>query len=428
MEQAQNKVLQLEYQLFNLACIISAAAALAIALLDVFVTEHILSVFLDLTGFVIFSIFYYLSRNESLYPRLVIPFVIILYTLINLSWFFQGGGFNFSDTVIFFLIFIVSLLIITKKYRIHLIIFTAVNILTLIIIENANTDFRYQYTDRAMEVFVSDIFVILLFAIGGYLILNFKRRYESLSKQLIETYENVKESNIDLENTIHKRTNELKKVNKELDRLFYRSSHDFRRPLTTLMGINEVARLMDLREDTMQLFKMMNTTVGSMDNMLKKFYNLYEISHYLEEKRIVSLSAIVEKYEDQLLKDGHIIKSVVNLKKYDDMDHKNSLIDIILLNMIENAILFSSDKNAEISLKITENKNFLNIQVEDKGIGIDEIYYDRIFEMYFRSNERPHGNGLGLYVVKTALDKLHGNIKVESKKNNFTQFNISIPL
>ncbi len=427
MEQAQNKVLQLEYQLFNLACIISAAAALAIALLDIFVTGHVVSFFLDLTGFVIFSIFYYLSKNESIYRQLVFPFVIILYTLINLSWFFQGGGFNFSDTVIFFLIFIVSLLIIPRKYRIHLIIFTSINILTLIIIENVNTDFRYQYTDRAMEVFVSDIFVILLFAIGGYLILNFKRKYEDLSGQLIETYEKVKESNIDLENTIHKRTSELKKVNKELDRLFYRSSHDFRRPLTTLMGINEVARLMDLREDTMQLFKMMNTTVGSMDNMLKKFYNLYEISHYLEEKRLVSLSAIVEKYEDQLLKEGHIIKTVVNLKKYDDMDPKNSLIDIIFLNLIENAILFSSGKHAEISLKITENKNFLNIQVEDKGIGIDEIYYDRIFEMYFRSNERPHGNGLGLYVVKTALDRLHGSITVKSEKKRYTQFNISIP-
>ena len=277
MEQAHIKVLQLEYQLFNLACIISAAAALAIALLDVFVTGLIISVFLDLTGFIIFSVFYYLSRNETLYPKLVIPFIIILYLLINLSWFFQGGGFNFSDTVIFFLIFIVSLLIITKKYRIHLIIFTSVNILTLIIIENINNNFRYQFADKSMEIFVSDIFVILLFAIGGYLILNFKRRYESLSDKLIVTYEKVKESNIDLENTIHKRTKELKKVNKELDRLFYRSSHDFRRPLTTLMGINEVARLMDLKEDTMQLFKMMNTTVGSMDNMLKKFYNLYEI-------------------------------------------------------------------------------------------------------------------------------------------------------
>jgi signal transduction histidine kinase len=279
-----------------------------------------------------------------------------------------------------------------------------------------------------MEVFVTDIFVILLFIIGGYLILNFKRKYESLSNQLIEAYEKIKESNVDLENTVYKKTTELKKANKELDRLFYRSSHDFRRPLTTLMGINEVARLMDLKEDTMQLFMMMDKTVGSMDNMLKKFYNLYEISHYLEEKRLVSLSAIIEKYEDELLKDGHIIKTVINLKKYDDMDPKNSLIDIIFSNMIENAIRFTAGKHAEISIKITENRNFLNIQIEDRGIGIDEIFYGKVFEMYFRSNERPHGNGLGLYVVKTALEKLHGTVSVNSEKGSYTQFDINIPV
>ena len=428
MEVHQNRVLQLEYQLFNLACVISAAAAMAIALLDIFVTGHNFSVFLDLTGFIIFCVFYYLSKDETLYPKLVLPFILILYALINLSWFFQGGGFNFSDTVIFFLIFIISLLIIPKKYRIHLLVLTSINILTLIVIENINTGFRHQFLDRSMEVFVSDIFVILLFTIGGYLILNFKRKYESLSNQLIDAYEKIKESNVDLENTVNKKTTELKKANKELDRLFYRSSHDFRRPLTTLMGINEVARLMDLKEDTMQLFVMMDKTVGSMDNMLKKFYNLYEISHYLEEKRLVSLSAIIEKYEDELLKDRHIIKTVINLKKYDDMDPKNSLIDIIFSNMIENAILFTAGKHAEISIKITENRNFLNIQIEDRGIGIDEIYYGRVFEMYFRSNERPHGNGLGLYVVKTALEKLHGNISVNSEKGSYTQFNINIPV
>ena len=279
-----------------------------------------------------------------------------------------------------------------------------------------------------MEIFVSDIFVVLLFSIGGYLILNFKRKYESLSAQLIEAYDKIKESNVDLENTILRRTTELKKANKELDRLFYRSSHDFRRPLTTLMGINEVARLMDLKEDTIQLFKMMNQTVGSMDNMLKKFYNLYEISHYLEEKHLISLSAIVEKYEDELLREGHLIKTVINLKKYDDMDPKNSLIDIIFSNIIENAIRFTTGKHADISIKITENSNFLNIQIEDRGIGIDEIYYGKIFEMYFRSNERPHGKGLGLYVVKTALEKLHGNVMVKSEKGSYTLFDINIPV
>jgi signal transduction histidine kinase len=427
MNKQENKVTQLEYQLFNLACIISASAALAIALLDLFVTSHYFSLFLDLSGFVIFSIFYYLSKNEKIFNKLVIPFIVILYSLINLSWFFQGGGFNFSDAIIFFLIFITSLLIISRKYRRHLIIFTAINVLTLIIVENVNNDFRHQYEDQSLAIFISDIFVIMLFTIGGYLILNFKRKYELLNTQLIKAYEHIKKSNKDLEILIQKRTTELKKANRELDRLFYRSSHDFRRPLTTLMGINEVARLMKLNDKTMELFILMNKTVETMDNMLKKFYNLYEISHYMEEETPVSISAIVEKYESELLEKGHIIKTVVNLKKYDDVDPRNSLIDIILSNMIENARVFTEQKHAEISLKITDNGKLLNIQLEDKGIGIEKTFYDRIFNMYFRSSELSQGNGLGLYVVKTALDKLHGDISVKSEKWRYTLFEINIP-
>ena len=134
----------------------------------------------------------------------------------------------------------------------------------------------------------------------------------------------------------------------------------------------------------MELFILMNRTVESMDNMLNQFYTLYEISHYLEEETPVSLSGIVEKYESQLLKKGHIVKSVVNLKKYDDVDPRNSLIDIILSNMIENATIFTEQKHAEISLKIRDNGKQLNIQLEDKGIGIEDVFYDRIFDMYFK--------------------------------------------
>jgi signal transduction histidine kinase len=244
---------------------------------------------------------------------------------------------------------------------------------------------------------------------------------------LINAYEQIKESNKDLELTIQHRTGELKKANSELDRLFYRSSHDFRRPLTTLMGIHEVARLMRLDERSMELFFLMNKTVENMDSMLKKFYNLYEISHYAEEAAPVSLSTIVEKYESDLMKKGHIIKTVVNLKKYEDTDMRNRLIDIILQCLIENAIFFTDQKHAEISLKITDKGNNLNLLVEDKGIGIDEVYYDRIFEIYFRSSGRSHGNGLGLYVVKTALDKLHGSVTVNSEIGRYTQFEINIP-
>ena len=70
----------------------------------------------------------------------------------------------------------------------------------------------------------------------------------------------------------------------------------------------------------------------------------------------------------------------------------------------------------------------MRIVFEDKGIGIDESFFNRIFEMYFRGTELSHGNGLGLYVVKSAVEKLDGRIQLQSEKNNFTRFEIKIPI
>jgi len=428
MKEQDNKVKQLEYQLFIMACIISASAALAIALLDLFITGHKISFALDMIGFLAFGTFYYLSKNENIYFKLVLPFIITLYLLINLSWFFQGGGFNMSDTIIFFLIFIVSLLIVPKKYRFILIGITSINILVLVILENMDASFRYVYSDRTEEIFVSDIFVILLFAIGGYVIFNFKRKYEILSDQLINANEHIIKSHKDLEVTIHERTVELKRLNKELDRLFYRSSHDFRRPLTTLMGINEVARLIKLENNSMELMNLMDKTVNDMDRMLKKFYNLYEINHFPEDNKEISLYSVVEEYARDLIQQGHSIKWSIELEKYEELNIRNALIKIILKNILENSVQYSKNGKADIKMNFYEDDGYLAFQISDNGIGIDDSFHTQIFEMYFRATEISQGNGLGLYVVKTAVEKLHGIIRVVSERGKQTIFKIRFPI
>jgi signal transduction histidine kinase len=282
--------------------------------------------------------------------------------------------------------------------------------------------------DRSQEIFVSDIFILLLFSIGGYVIYNFKRKYEILSEQLINANKHIIKSHRDLEVTIDDRTLELKRLNKELDRLFYRSSHDFRRPLTTLMGINEVARLIKLESSSMELMQLMDKTVNDMDRMLKKFYNLYEINHFPEDNKAVSLYAIVEKYARDLIDKGHGIKWSIELESYEEINIKNALIKIILKNLLENAVQYSKNGKADIKVNFFEDNSYLVFKVSDNGIGIDDSFHTQIFEMYFRATEVSQGNGLGLYVVKTAVEKLHGNIRVISERGKQTIFIIRFPI
>jgi signal transduction histidine kinase len=64
---------------------------------------------------------------------------------------------------------------------------------------------------------------------------------------------------------------------------------------------------------------------------------------------------------------------------------------------------------------------------EDNGQGIDELYLQRIFEMYFRANEKSKGNGLGLYIVKKIVDKLRGTVSVKSQFGKGTLITVTLP-
>ncbi|MBL7874140.1 MAG: HAMP domain-containing histidine kinase, partial [Cyclobacteriaceae bacterium] len=68
-----------------------------------------------------------------------------------------------------------------------------------------------------------------------------------------------------------------------------------------------------------------------------------------------------------------------------------------------------------------------NIVFTDNGIGISEENLSKIFEMFYRASEQSEGSGLGLYIVKNAVEKLGGHLNVSSRLNEGTTFEIVLP-
>jgi signal transduction histidine kinase len=81
----------------------------------------------------------------------------------------------------------------------------------------------------------------------------------------------------------------------------------------------------------------------------------------------------------------------------------------------------------EIVIKIHVDHLRADISFADNGIGIDEKNLTRIFEMFYRATEQSDGSGIGLYIVKNAIDKLGGQITVASKPDEGTRFHIILP-
>lgn len=237
------------------------------------------------------------------------------------------------------------------------------------------------------------------------------------------------QSNQLLEQRIEDRTSELKQAFKELDTFFYRASHDFRRPLTTFMGLAEVARVLLKDPAALELFEKVDENAHNLDRMLRKLQSISDVGTQEIFYREVFINEIFEIELDAFKLE--IEKRKIKITVSSQMNHSfysyPALIKIMIHNLLENAITFSSRPSPEIHLSAFEQAGEVVLKIEDNGIGIESQYLDRVFEMYFRANEHSTGNGLGLYIVKKTIQKLNGRIILESIIGKGTTVMVFLP-
>lgn len=101
----------------------------------------------------------------------------------------------------------------------------------------------------------------------------------------------------------------------------------------------------------------------------------------------------------------------------------------IFRNLISNAIKYRRPdaEDSEIVIKISVDHLCAEITFADNGIGIREGSLKRIFEMFYRATDQGDGSGIGLYIVKNAVEKLGGQIKIASQLGQGTRFHILLP-
>ncbi|MBL7856460.1 MAG: tetratricopeptide repeat protein [Cyclobacteriaceae bacterium] len=249
------------------------------------------------------------------------------------------------------------------------------------------------------------------------------------SEELREANATITEINQGLERIIEARTFQLTEAYKELDTFFYRSSHDFRRPLTTFLGLAEVAKVTIKDTNALELFEKVKETATNLDKMLFKLQSISNVgAQQLIYKEVFIreiCSNIFDSYREELARKNILTKCQVSLR--DAFYSYPAMVSLILENLVENSINFAMKENPFITITVFERDQHVVIEVEDNGEGIDPKYQDRIFEMYFRGNEKSKGNGLGLYIVKKAVEKLNGTIYFTSDLGKGVIFTVVLP-
>ena len=250
------------------------------------------------------------------------------------------------------------------------------------------------------------------------------------AEELRESYEEINALNTHLESLVSQRTAQLQNANNELDAFLYHTAHDLRRPLLNFFGICEVARMSVKEAEALQLFEMTRQNAAQMDKMLYKLRSISNIYNEEYQYGKINIQAllddVIRKFEQEI-KDKHIdYRHYVYIAKE---FHSNTYpLGIILENLIENAIHFAAATNPYLFVNIFSRNNQLVVQVKDNGEGIPSDQLANVMTMYHRASESSTGNGLGLYVVKTAAENMQGEVQIESTEGKGTTVTVFLPL
>ncbi|MCU0382761.1 MAG: tetratricopeptide repeat protein [Cyclobacteriaceae bacterium] len=256
-----------------------------------------------------------------------------------------------------------------------------------------------------------------------------KKTIEDQAEELSNKNKEISSINEELESKIESRTSELKQAYKELDTFFYRSSHDFRRPLTTFMGLAEVARLIVKDETAIELFNKVDENARNLDKMIRKLQSISDLgTQELIFKEILLKEVVQQELEEikTALNDKNL-QVTLSINENQTLHSYAALVHIIVRNVLENAVAFCKEQGGKIAIVAYQKDNGVQVEIKDEGMGIPLAYQNRVFDMYFRANENSKGNGLGLYIVKKAIQKLHGNIELYSEENVGTKVTFWLP-
>ncbi|MCK6617263.1 MAG: PAS domain S-box protein [Cyclobacteriaceae bacterium] len=223
---------------------------------------------------------------------------------------------------------------------------------------------------------------------------------------------------------------ELKTRNTELDNFVYKVSHDLRAPLSSILGLINLSKLPGNTDDLRTYFQVIEKKVHDLDHFISDV-----LSHSKNLKMEVSISkidlkSIISKtFADLSYLPGASEVEVTTRVSEQEFYSDPWRISEIFRNLISNAIKYRQPQTARAMVHVTVEITpaMATIIFADNGIGISEEDIDKIFDMFYRATERSDGSGIGLYIVKNAVEKLGGKIAVSSKVGFGTTFTIHLP-
>lgn len=252
--------------------------------------------------------------------------------------------------------------------------------------------------------------------------------------------EELKYKNSELEDIVKQRTEtlersnlELTRSNKDLQQFAYIASHDLQEPLRRIGSFTQLLqrRYKDKIDTEGQMY--INQSINGVKRMsalIKSLLNYSQLGRSDVEFTSQNLREIVEqKITDLSLKIQERQAKIIIKDLPDNLVCEPNQIGIVFYNLINNGIKFNRNDTPKVIVKLyLENDNYYTFAVADNGIGIDNSYKSKVFEIFKRlhGSIEFEGNGIGLALCKRIINRHEGSIWFESESGKGTTFYFTI--
>jgi signal transduction histidine kinase/tetratricopeptide (TPR) repeat protein len=223
----------------------------------------------------------------------------------------------------------------------------------------------------------------------------------------------------------------LKILNEELDQFVYRSSHDLKAPLTSVLGLINILKINIKDENVLMYLDKIEKSINKLMLVLHDLTNYSRNSRLQIEHKKINFNELLSKVKEELsyLEQIDKIDIVFNVNEEVPFISDFTRVKILLTNLLSNAIVHHdlSKSNPFINVDIQVNREFATISVKDNGKGIEDRIKGKIFDMFFKGSNDSLGSGLGLYIANGVVKKMNGKLEFTSTHEQGSEFIATLP-
>jgi signal transduction histidine kinase len=237
----------------------------------------------------------------------------------------------------------------------------------------------------------------------------------------------------ELENKVEERTAQLENVNKELEAFSYSVSHDLRTPLRAISGYSIMLKEdyeSKLDTEGLRIIRNIITNAKMMGQLIDDLLSFSRLGKKELIRTQIDMQLLAKNVVNELLQSEPENKYHFNIDLLPPIKADQVMIKQVLLNLVNNAIKYSSKKtDPKIVIGSIEKETKTIYYVKDNGAGFDMAYANKLFGVFQRlhSQEEFDGSGVGLALVKRIIEKHKGEIWAEGIENEGATFYFSLP-